>query len=117
MVQTRCRNTPENLDALIEARLVDLISTDFAGGDWDSITAALHRMICLKQLTPPAAVALATGNVARVFPELAGDRGLIDKGRRADVIIVESHNLSRVRHVIIAGRPVVLNGAPVQQTR
>lgn len=117
MVQTRWRNTPENLDALIEARLVDMISTDFAGGDWDSITAALHRMIRLKQLTPPAAVALATGNVARVFPELAGDRGLIDKGRRADVIIVEGHNLSRVRHVIIAGRPVVLNGAPVQQTR
>jgi len=115
MVQTRWRNRPENLDALIEARLVDTISTDFAGGDWDSIPAALHRMIALKQLAPPEAVALATGKVAGVFPELAGDRGVLAKGRRADVIVVESHNFSRVRHVIIAGSPVVLNGMLTQQ--
>ncbi|MNU06586.1 hypothetical protein D3C72_2518310 [compost metagenome] len=72
-------------------------------------------MIALKQLAPPEAVALATGKVAGVFPELAGDRGVLAKGRRADVIIVESHNFSRVRHVIIAGSPVVLNGMLTQQ--
>jgi len=114
VVQTRWRNTPENLDALVEAGLVDTVSTDFAGGDWDSILAALQRMITMKQLAPSAAVALATGNVARTFPELAGDRGLIESGKRADIAIVESHNLGRVRHVIIAGRPAVFNGTLVQ---
>lgn len=62
-------------------------------------------------MSPAAAVALATGNVARTFPQLAGDRGLIEKGRRADLVIVDHVNLGRVRHVIIHGKLVVWNGA------
>ena len=112
-ISTRWRNNPENLDALVEGGLVDTLSTDFAGGDWDSILSAIHRMIRKKQLSAPKAVALATGNVARVFPELAGDRGLIACGKRADLTICDSHNLSRVRHVLIAGKFAVYNGAIV----
>jgi len=115
-VHTRWRNEPDNLDALIEAGLVDTISTDFAGGDWDSILSAVQRMVTKRQLSAPAAVALATGNVARTFPQLAGDRGLIEKGRRADLTISESHNLSRVRHVMIEGEIAVWNGALVGGT-
>jgi alpha-D-ribose 1-methylphosphonate 5-triphosphate diphosphatase PhnM len=103
-------NDAINFDALIESGLVDTISTDFAGGHWDGILEAIHRIIRKKQLTAPAAVALATGNVARIFPQLAGDRGLIEKGKRADIVVADSANLSRVRDVFIAGRPVVLNG-------
>lgn len=115
-VHTRWRNEPDNLDALVGAGLVDIISTDFAGGDWDSILSAVQRMVTKRQLSAPAAVALATGNVARIFPELAGDRGLIEKGRRSDLIICESHNLSRVRHVLIKGSIVVWNGTIVGAT-
>jgi alpha-D-ribose 1-methylphosphonate 5-triphosphate diphosphatase PhnM len=110
-VQTRWRNSPESLDALIEEDLVDTLSTDFAGGDWDSILSAIHRIIRKKQMSAAKAVALATGTVASVFPEMAGDRGLIAKGKRADLVISESHNLSRVRHVVANGRIAVLNGA------
>jgi imidazolonepropionase-like amidohydrolase len=115
-VHTRWRNEPDNLDALIEAGLVDTISTDFAGGDWDSILSAVQRMVTKRQLSAPAAVALATGNVARTFPQLAGDRGFIKKGRRADLTICEGHNLSRVRHVMIRGEIAVWNGALIDAT-
>jgi adenine deaminase len=55
-------------------------------------------------------VALATGNVARVFPEIFGDRGLIAPGKRADIVITDLHNVSKVRHVFIAGKAHVLDG-------
>ncbi|OHV77220.1 amidohydrolase family protein [Rhizobium sp. LCM 4573] len=109
-IETCWRNDPANLDALIEGGCVDTISTDFAGGHWDGILEALQRMVRKKQLSAAAAVALATGNVARVFPQMAGDRGLIEEGKRADLIVVDQVNLSRVRHVVIAGRIVVRNG-------
>ena len=109
-IGTRWRNDPSNLDALIDAGCVDTISTDFAGGYWDGILEAIQRMIRKKQLSVAEAVALATGNVARVFTQMAGDRGLIEKGKRADLIVVDHVNLSRVRHVVIAGCIVVRNG-------
>jgi hypothetical protein len=112
-ITTRWRNHPDNLDVLVEGGLVDTISTDYAGGDWDGILAALQRMVRKGQLTPVKATALATGNVARAFPQMAGDRGVIEKGRRADLLIVESHNLSRVRHIFIGGNPVVWNGEKI----
>nr|WP_210264612.1 amidohydrolase family protein [Ensifer adhaerens] len=108
-IVTRWRNEPGNLDALVEEGVIDTLSTDFAGGDWDSILAAIHRMIVKGQMVPARAVALATGNVARAFPEFAHDRGLLEKGKRADLAICDAHNLSRVRHVIANGRFVVEN--------
>ncbi len=113
-VHTRFRNDPANLDALVLVGLVDTISTDFAGGDWDSILSALQRMINRHQVSPAIAVAFATGNVAAAFPQLAGDRGMIEPGRRADLVVCESHNLSRVRHVLVNGAIAVWNGAIVQ---
>ncbi|WCJ66000.1 amidohydrolase family protein [Agrobacterium tumefaciens] len=109
-IQTRWRNNPANFDAMIEAGCVDTISTDYAGGHWDSILVAIQRIVNKKQMSPAAAVALATGNVARAFPQLASDRGLIEKGRRADLVMVDRVNLGRIRHVIIHGDVVVWNG-------
>ncbi|MDM9621895.1 amidohydrolase [Rhizobium sp. AC44/96] len=112
-ISTRWRNDPTNFDRLIEEGLVDTLSTDFAGGDWDSILDAIQRIVKRRMLVLPQAIALATGNVARVFPELAGDRGRLENGKRADLAIVENHNLARVRHVLIRGRVVVFNGARI----
>ncbi len=110
VIDTKFRNQPDNLDALAEAGLVDTISTDYAGGDWDTIPSALHRMTRVSAQTLPWVVALATGNVARVFPEIFGDRGLIAPGKRADIIITDLHNVSKVRHVFIAGKAHILDG-------
>lgn len=111
VVETRFRNGPETFDALVEAGLVDTISTDFAGGDWDTIPSALHRMTRVNRRSLTEAVALATGNVAGVFPEIFGDRGLLAVGKRADLVMTEAHNISRIRHVFIAGQARVWNGA------
>ncbi|MGE6742297.1 amidohydrolase family protein [Allorhizobium pseudoryzae] len=111
VVETRFRNGPETFDALVEAGLVDTISTDFAGGDWDTIPSALRRMTRVNRRSLTEAVALATGNVARVFPEIFDDRGLLAVGKRADLVMTEGHNISRIRHVFIAGQARVWNGA------
>ena len=108
-VTTRWRNGPENLDLLATEGLIDTLSTDYAGGDWDTILSAIQRIIAKKEMLAPRAVALATGNVARAIPELAGDRGLIEKNKQADIVICDAHNLARVRHVIAKGRLVVEN--------
>ncbi|MCJ8521142.1 hypothetical protein ABID21_004218 [Pseudorhizobium tarimense] len=107
---TRWRNDPANLDALVEAGCVNTISTDFAGGHWDTIPEALHRIIRKRQMDPAAAIALATGNVARTFPQLAGDRGFIENGKRADLVIADHANCARIRHVLIKGKLVVSDG-------
>lgn len=109
-ISTHWRNTAENLDALIGEGLVDTLSTDFAGGHWDGILEAVHRMIVAGQLSTPKALALATGNVASVFGAFH-DAGRLEVGKRADITIADSLNVSRVRHVIIGGRPVVQDGA------
>jgi hypothetical protein len=116
-ITTRWRNNPDNLDALVEDGLIDTISTDYAGGDWDGILPALQRMIHKGQLTPVKAIALATGNVARAFPQMAGDRGVIEKGKRADLLVVERHNFARIRHIFIGGSPVVWNGERISNAR
>lgn len=110
MIETRFRNHPDNLDALVEADLVDTISTDYAGGDWDTIPSALHRMTRVNKRSLPWAIALATGNVARVFPEIFGNRGLVAPGKRADIVITQGHNVSNVRHVFISGEAHVVDG-------
>lgn len=112
-ISTHWRNGPDNLDALIGEGLIDTLSTDFAGGHWDGLLEAVHRMVAKGQLSAPKAVALATGNVAHRF-EAFGDAGRIEIGKRADITIADSHNLSRVRHVIIGGQLVVQDGAMVQ---
>jgi imidazolonepropionase-like amidohydrolase len=110
VVETRFRNRPDNLDALVGAGLVDTISTDYAGGDWDTIPAALHRMTRMNGISLPQAISLATGNVASVLPEIFGDRGLIAPGKRADIVVTELHNVAKVRHVFIGGKACVLDG-------
>jgi predicted amidohydrolase len=109
-IVTRWRNDASNFDALVASGVVDTISTDFAGGHWDGILEAIHRIIRKQQMAPAAAIALATGNVARIFPQLAGDRGLIEKGRQADLVIADRTNCARVRDVFIKGKMVVADG-------
>jgi imidazolonepropionase-like amidohydrolase len=112
-ISTHWRNSAENLDALIGEKLVDTLSTDFAGGHWDGILEAVHRMVVKGQLSASEAVALATGNVASVFVAFE-NAGRIEIGRRADVTIADGLNLSRVRHVVIGGQRVVVDGTIVQ---
>lgn len=53
---------------------------------------------------------MATSNVARLFPGLAADRGVLAPGKVADIILVDANSLGQVNTVIISGRTVAKGG-------
>jgi len=96
--------------AMIEEGLVDLISTDFMGGNWDSMLKILEEAVERKKISLPKAIALATSNVVEAIPRIAENGGLIEEGKTADIVILDKERLSKVRYVIINGIPVVVDG-------
>ena len=95
---------------MIEEGIVDTLSTDFMGGNWDSMLRVLEAAIERKKISLPKAVAMATSNVVKAIPRLAPNGGVIEEGRTADIVILDKKRLSKVRHVIINGIPVVVDG-------
>ena len=61
----------------------------------------------------PAAIAMATANVADAIPEVAPRRGRLTPGAVADIVLTDPANLPCVRTVIISGETVVRDGARV----
>ena len=74
---------------------------------------AIERCLAAGAATLPRLVALATRNVATAYPKLAASRGELARGRVADVVVTDLPQISRVRHVVIGGRPAVRDGALV----
>jgi alpha-D-ribose 1-methylphosphonate 5-triphosphate diphosphatase PhnM len=95
---------------MMKEGLVDIISTDYAGGLWDSELLLLDAAVREGAVDLPTAIAMATGNVTKVFPKLAPNRGLIEPGRVADVVVVNRDNIGKVKTVIIAGTVTVEDG-------
>jgi len=102
--------SPENIFALLKEDLIDAVSTDFSGGYHDPILLVLQKAIEKGVITLPRAIQLATSNPAKIIPGVAPNKGLIEPGRVADLCIVDKDDISKVRHVIIAGRVVVEDG-------
>jgi imidazolonepropionase-like amidohydrolase len=109
----RLTTGPELLYAMFESGVVDTISTDYAGGHHDSILLAIDRATKAGAVRLPAAVAMATANVADAIPGLAPRRGRIVPGAIADLVLTDPAELPRVRTVIIGGEIVVRDGRPV----
>jgi len=106
--------TPEITFALLKEGLVDVITTDFSGGNHDPILLVLQKAIEERLITLPKAIHLATGAPARIVPRVAPYRGVIEPGKVADLCIVEREDISKVKYVIISGRVVVEEGRLVQ---
>ncbi|SHL41337.1 Cytosine/adenosine deaminase [Bradyrhizobium lablabi] len=102
---------PDNFLAMLKAGVVDTVSTDYAGGDWEPILKGLALAIKAEAVGLAAAVALATANPARLFPGLAPDRGVLAAGKIADVVLVDANNVGSVRTVIIGGKVLVRDKA------
>ena len=102
-IVTHWRNDAERLDALAAEGLIDTISTDYSDGHWDGPLEAVHHLVKQGHTAMGAAVAMVTGNVARAFTPLFDDRGVLEPGRLADVVIVDRINVGRVRSVVIGG--------------
>jgi imidazolonepropionase-like amidohydrolase len=103
--------------ALLGNGLVDTVSTDYGGGTHDPMLLVLEMATERGLLGLAEAVALVTGNVAKAIPELASNRGLIARGREADLVITGSKSISDVDMVLIAGQLVVQGGQRVPLER
>ena len=103
---------PKRFKALLRSGLVDTVSTDFAGGDWDPVLKGMAMAVTEKALSIVEAVRLMSANARHFFPEIIKDRGILAPGRDADIVIVDSENIEIVTDVIIEGRPVLEDGIP-----
>jgi imidazolonepropionase-like amidohydrolase len=112
-IARRMGNPAELFLALLRAKVVDLISTDWAGGYHDPILVGPERAMAEGLIDLPSAVAMVTGNVAKAIPGLAPERGILAKGKVADITITSRTELSHVETVILGGQVVVDNGALV----
>jgi imidazolonepropionase-like amidohydrolase len=102
----RLTTGPELLYAMFSAGVVDTISTDYAGGHHDSILLAIDRATKAGVVSLPAAVAMATANVADAIPGVAPRRGRVVPGAIADLVVTDPAELDQVATVIIGGKIV-----------
>ncbi len=100
--------TPEVTLALLGSGVVDLISTDYAGGFWDPMLLVVEKAAELGAITLEAGVRMVTGAVAEAVPLLAPQRGTIEPGQVADVVVTAPGSVSDVRHVLVSGLEVPL---------
>lgn len=99
--------------ALLKEGLVDLISTDYIAGAWDSIPLVLSKAIEAGVLTLPKAVQMTSASVVRALPRLGSHKATIKPGHPADLTVVEMANISQVNMVLIAGEVVAINGRAI----
>jgi alpha-D-ribose 1-methylphosphonate 5-triphosphate diphosphatase PhnM len=109
----RLTSGPEVLYALLEGGFADTISTDYAGGYHDPILLAIDRAAKAGVVGLPAAIAMATANVADAIPGVAPRRGRLLAGTVADIVLTGPGDLARVRTVIIGGVTAVRGGTRV----
>jgi alpha-D-ribose 1-methylphosphonate 5-triphosphate diphosphatase PhnM len=95
---------------MMAAGCVDLISTDYVGGYWESMLAVVERAANNGAMTIEAGVRAITGAVAEAVPRLAPQRGTLEPGKVADVVVTKRGQLSRVAQVLVSGIPVRLPG-------
>lgn len=95
---------------LLEQGIADVIVTDYCGGYHDPILLLIKKAVEKCAISLPRAVQLVTSNPAKFIKGLAPNRGLIEPGRCADLIIVDRNDITKVKYVIIGGKVVVENG-------
>jgi imidazolonepropionase-like amidohydrolase len=96
--------------ALLEQGLADSICTDYCGGYHDPLLRFIKEAIKAEAGTLPGLIRLVTSSPASFIPGLATNRGLIEPGKVADLIIVDRDDITNVRTVIIGGEIVVEDG-------
>lgn len=100
--------TPDVTFRLLSDGLVDLISTDYAGGFWDPMLLVVEKAAEAGALKLEEGVRMMTSAPAEAIPRLAPDRGRVSPGAVADVVVTQPGRLSDVRAVFVSGRRVEL---------
>ncbi|QIN81948.1 hypothetical protein GBA63_04290 [Rubrobacter tropicus] len=100
--------TPDVTFRLLSDGLVDLISTDYAGGFWDPMLLVAEKAAEAGAISIQEGVRLMTSAPADAVPKLAPDRGRVAPGAVADLVVTHPGRLSDVRAVFVSGRRVEL---------
>jgi imidazolonepropionase-like amidohydrolase len=106
--RTKGKGDVANFLALVRERLVDVVGTDYAAGNYDPVSVPIAAIVRDGLVSIPEAVALVTGNVVRRLPGVF-QGGLLEVGRPADLAVF-SPDLSQTRAVYIDGRRVLGDG-------
>jgi predicted amidohydrolase len=105
---------PDNMYALLEYDLVDLVATDYAGGNWDNPYVGVAHAVAAGVLPLAKAVALVSRNVTQAYPALAPERGEIAPGKAADLVVC-GKRLDQVDLVFVSGH-LVCEGGTVRRS-
>jgi imidazolonepropionase-like amidohydrolase len=97
--------TPEVADALVSAGVVDTLTTDYAGGNWEPMLALVQRWVSMGSITVEQGISMCSSKPAEVFG--FADRGRIAPGLLADLVFVNPADLEDVRTVIVGGETVI----------
>jgi alpha-D-ribose 1-methylphosphonate 5-triphosphate diphosphatase PhnM len=100
--------SPEVTFRLLGDGVVDLISTDYAGGFWDPMLLIAEKAHEAGVIALEEGVRLMTSAPVDAIPRLAPDRGRLAPGAVADIVITEPGRLSAVREVLVSGQRVAL---------
>jgi imidazolonepropionase-like amidohydrolase len=119
-IQKNWRFALRNLKALYDAGVPIVAGTDAGMPGVPHGKATLHEMELMVQagLPAPAALTAATANSARAMG-LFSDRGSIERGKRADLVLIKGrpwvdiHDVTKIDRVFIDGKLVFGPGAPV----
>ncbi len=98
--------SPSVTFALLAAGLVDLMSTDYTGGFWDSMLLVVDQAYRNGVISLEQGVRLITSAPADAIPGLAPDRGVVATGRVADLVVTFPNELAMVKDVLVSGRSV-----------
>lgn len=96
----------KNIESLLYNNLVDIITTDYMGGAWESALTLIQYLTSRKKIDLLKAVNMATGKVAQIFDNVFGDRGILEAGKCADIVLVDKRNVSQIETIIIDGEIV-----------
>lgn len=110
----RGRSTSNNLSAMdaIRGGWADILATDYyPAAMFHTAFKLAHENI----MSLPESIALITCNAADAVG--LHDRGRIEEGKLADLVIIEEHDYSRVRCTIRQGIPIFLDGFMADQFR
>jgi len=102
IVHSRKLASPDVADALVQAGLVDTLSTDYAGGDWEPMLGLVQRWVEAGWISLEQGIEMCTSTPANTMR--LTDRGRISSGRRADITIVDHDDLEDVRVVVAGGQ-------------
>jgi alpha-D-ribose 1-methylphosphonate 5-triphosphate diphosphatase PhnM len=100
--------SPEVTFRLFRDEVVDLISTDYAGGFWDSMLLVAEKAHEAGVIGLEQAVRMMTSAPVDAISRLAPDRGRLIPGAVADIVVTERGRLSAVREILVSGSRVAV---------